>query len=1539
MNQRSIYKLFLTGVLLFPWHSLYMSMTQFGEAVAYIREIKNETPFDAELYAESAMGDLLDLQAKVVSGRIIRLRSNKVEGNPYVRVVEQDGIARLIADGKNPDDTACHFMIQQYVNDDGKTIIGLRSCYKKSFAGSTVVAWLGTGEVFCTDAVVNQENQLWAQWEMLADPDRPDTIWLKNAWTKSWLEVGNRFNREMFEADPLLKSKLKGDAQGKEWADPWIGMHSTPDGTLRVGTPVQLARATDAAAFKIEVVANPVYPENFKSLFGGLGFEIAAQGDHILLLGAKGNIFYINNSSKGWKLLSVRDTNNREVTPFKSIAIGEDQTTYAVNQNGICFTYDWRKARWIPDNSISLAMVACANAKNIWGITTNKKVVTRTGNTWKEMSDLPNGYPKQVSVGVDGTVWVVGDDGTLYLLRDAAWTIPNYSLKASSISVGDMDNIVILGADYAPQRLISSKDFQRWNPVSGTLASIAITSKAQVVALGGELSDDGLQVMKGDLFQDSEIEPANSFDMTPYRWTKRENGFKIAGNSSVDLQRLGFTVKTGSGIMPGLSLKRNPEVRGYSYEKPETDFVRGQVLKLGSLWGRGYAWLEKSLATPGKATLVFRASTKSEGDLQVVMGEKVGNECLYRIIFGGDGNKKSVVLKEGETVLENPVSVDRDPRAATLPGAYELYWVSIDNGLIMAGKGYPGSNIFMARRDAAPPVAPNGQSLVRNLGFSSFKSIDPVAIEVTEVVTMPALSFIPPGRIFIADPQSYPLKKSGTSKWLSNQWRTPGEGTFFSTIQGEGMVRVRLAIEEKDGIKEFNGYEILLSSDGPVVSQIRRHKDGKNTLVSENKLYGARFNAAQAMPFWISCNQGAISVGHGMIGENPFMVWEDQEEDMPVKYIGLTAINGQATVANVQLAPPVEIGFLDPQMSYDKQYDAFKMPTSVVVVEPVRLQMSQMGSSLRISEKSDNNSFAAGTAAGMGKSISYRFTLKTDGTAIYEQLDSGKETKQRLSTQVGAQVAQGTANVIAMMAPVFSLGGPIGIAAGLALGSGGIALAAKAGKMQAAVDYAKEKDTEYVFQEDFVKRSPTGSEVPPAMQQYLARANAELEKADLLSPETPDGFQALLKTYQNITLFANNAYVSGDDFVKRKLLDGIDQLLVYYVDQPIKMYNDLLNVIVAAYNNMYLFDKTNNDDISRRQQWALAMSDIATQLFTNANEEGVTFKGLYGLYLWFNQALPEEGRGYIEFEAKGLSDVMIALSPEAFTTMRNNDAELYELAIGAVSNRKIVIRSKNLAKTPIAVFNADDLRKDFVKNHPGSDIRKAPNGMATPREFSKYAINIHDGKVAFWHNAGDNDNIPLFEWQDPYPLLGVLSVGLSCWTTPVTFRNVRVYPSLLSDFVPADESVETDTISEEGTSEEETETTGEEDSVADEEEVVTDEENESSEGTASDDEEELTDESNQENIEVIEEPVEEEAPELEQEIFQSSGSSGVRTLIPFSAQDAQAKYLAQQQEKKAIAIAQNTVKKSVKKKVEEEESIETFDNAGLAMIAGGMRGR
>lgn len=1361
--------------------SFLSGMSDFGDAVAIVQEIRNETPFPIELFAESSMSQGLDLNASVVPGRIVRLRSKLLAGRPYVRASEIDGALRLVADGDNPNDTRTHFMLQQYRDDEGNASVGLRSCALSSIADSVVVGWQGTGEVYCTNAVIDRADQKWAHWKLYADPNNTARVWLQNSQTFGWLEVGSRFIREKFEADLLKKTKLKEEQTGKEWSDPWVSMSSTPDGTLRIGSPLHRARATSAAEFEIEIVADPSFPKNFQSVFDGLGFSIAAHAEHIVVLGGKGEPYYVTDESKGWQRMSMQNNANIAVAPFTSIAIGEDKTTFAVNFEGLIYKYDWNSSRWIQDSQEEFRMISCSKEDLVWAIGKNKKLYRRMSGRWEQFSDLPNTKPKQVSVGVDGSVWVVGEDQVLYSLEKDSWIVPNYSIKAIAISVADKNNIVALSPDYTPMRALPGKGYEQWTPVNSKFVAIAMTTKSEIVGLGGEVVDSGLKVVKGNLYQDSEIESANSFDMKPYRWPIREDGFMINGSSSMSLGQLGFSVKTGSGTSPGLSFKRTPEIRGYSYMKPDNDFMRGTLLSLGSLHGRGYAWLEKSLTTAGRATLVFRARTKAEGDLQVVMGERVGNECLYRVIFGGDGNTTSVVLKEGESVLENPVSTKYDPRAATLPGAFELFWVSIDNGFIMAGKGLPGENIFMARRDANPPEESNGRSLVRNLGFSSFKSIDPVAVEITEVVTMPPISFIPPMRTFVNDPKVYVLKQSGESEWLEHKLRTPGEGSLYFTIKGNGTIRIRFAVKPIDDINQFNGYEVVLSSQGPIISQIRRIKDGKNTLVSENKKYGITFNAARPLPFWVSCNQGTIAVGHGSPGSNPFMVWDDYEEEMPVKNIGIASLEGTNEIASVQLAPPVDIDFIDPKQSYQKKYDEFKMPTSIIVVEPIRLQMQQMGSGLKVIDRLDNMSYNVGIAPGAGKTIPYRFTLNTDGSASYEQLNAGKETKQRLAMQKGAMVATGVANLIAMMAPGFSLGGPIGIAAGLALGAGGLAIGKKGFAMQAAVDYANMRDTEYVFQEDFVKRSPTGSEITPMMEQYKMRAYMEIEKTDLLDPSSLEGYQALMKAYQNIILYANNAYVADDMVIKEKLFQGLDQLMVYSGDKPLVIYNDLLNLFVSGYNNMYLIDKNSSIDMARRQQWALTISNLASELFRNANEEGVTFKGLFGLYLWFDKLLPADGRGYIEFEAKGLSDIMVAFSPEAFINMRTSNTELYELGFGVAGNMKFVIRNKSLAKTPIVVKTAAELKKTYLKTRPGFKGRKVPNMMATPQGFTKYAINIHDGLIAIWHNQPYEDQVPMFEWQDPYPLLGISSFGLSCWATPVTFRNVKIYPSLFAE--------------------------------------------------------------------------------------------------------------------------------------------------------------
>lgn len=1361
------------------------SITDFGDAVAILQEINNETPFDCEFYSDTPLSDQVSLAGQVVSGRIIRLRSARFESRPYLRAVYAEGLLRLVADGDNPDDPAAHFMLQQYVRDDGSSRLGIRTCLPFHTGQGVLVGWMGTGEVYFINTIINNDDQKWSQWNLLTDPGRAERIWLQNMWTNGYLEAGPRFDQTRVEGDIHAASKMQGDGEGKEWCDPWLDMASMPDGVMRIGTPLRAAQPTAASELEIEIVADPEFPEVFKPLAGGLGFCVSAQGDHTCIIGGKGEAYYIGVNDKKWMPLSKFQGSEKKnrVGGLKVVSIGQDKTLYALNQQGQLFAYSWPQGTWLAQGTQTFDCISVANSKNIWGITTDKKILQKTDSGWNEVLALPNGYPTVISVGIDGTVWLVSSDQKLYTWYENFWLDPSSSLEAISVSVGDANNVAILSPLYEPKRLIPGKDLQNWQSINAVFSSLAITSQGRVVALSGAVSDDGLQVLQGNLIQDSDIEPKNSFDPTPYRWPKRINGARIPASSSMDLARLGFTTKTGAGKFNGIVFKRNPEIRGYSYMKPEIDFVRGTYLSLGSMWGRGYAWLEKSFSTPGSATLVFRARTKAEGDLHVVFGEKVGNECLYRVIIGGDGNKVSTVLKAGETQVENPVTVDRDPRAATLPGAYELYWVSIDNGLIMAGRGFPGQNVFMARRDAHPPVTKNGVSLVRNVGFSSFKSIDPIAVEITEVVTMPALTFKTPGRVLTMDEATYTLKKSDASTWTPHQFRTPGEGGVIFYLQGQGKVRIRLGDDAKDAINQFNGYEVILSSQGPVLSQIRRNQVGKNTLVFENKLYGTPFNNSQPTAYWMSCNKGQVTVGYGAYGENAFMVWEDPNPLRDLKRVGFTCVEGQATITGVNLAPPLELGFADPQVSYQKQYDQFKMPTSLIVVEPIRLQMTQVGSSLRLINKLTNKSYAVGAAAGVGKTIPYRLSVLTDGSATYEQLNAGTETKQRIATMAGAMVLQGTANLIAMMAPGFALGGPIGIGVGLALGAGGIAAGVGAGKLQSSIEYAKTKDTEYVFTEDYKLPTPTGTNITSTMQQNKIRAQAELDKADLLSPETPDGFLALVKAYQNVVLYARNAFVADDEFIKAKVFSGLDQLAAYYQDKPLSMYNDLLNLFISAYNNMYLIDPLNPEDLARRQAWSLAMTDISTQLFAQANAKGITVQGLYGQYLWFNQPLPEEGRGLLTFEAKGLSDIMIAFSPEPFTNARNSDSELYELAIGAVDNTKTLIRDKSLAKSPMIVFTAEELRKSYLASHPGS--KNIQNGMATPREFSTYAINIHDGRIAFWQN--DEGDIPLFEWQDPYPLPGVTTVGLSCWNTAVTFRNVQVAPSLLSESAPRPE--------------------------------------------------------------------------------------------------------------------------------------------------------
>lgn len=190
----------------------------------------------------------------------------------------------------------------------------------------------------------------------------------------------------------------------------------------------------------------------------------------------------------------------------------------------------------------------------------------------------------------------------------------------------------------------------------------------------------------------------------------------------IEIVKLGLPGKLGRGETLTVNMpvhKKDPKVSGFAKDEVP-NFSIANVVTLSPLLSKGVAWLEESLKTPGKAGIFFRAKCKDNGDIQVCLGTGMTLDYNYKIVIGGGNNTSTYILKKefpgGVAVEKKMTEVYKadNPLAGAVPGQYIPYWVSIDNGLLVLGRGVNiGDNIILVWRDI------DVRDFVNRVGFSS----------------------------------------------------------------------------------------------------------------------------------------------------------------------------------------------------------------------------------------------------------------------------------------------------------------------------------------------------------------------------------------------------------------------------------------------------------------------------------------------------------------------------------------------------------------------------------------------------------------------------------------------------------------------------------------------------------------------------------------------------------------------------------------------------------------------------------------------------
>ena len=310
-------------------------------------------------------------------------------------------------------------------------------------------------------------------------------------------------------------------------------------------------------------------------------------------------------------------------------------------------------------------------------------------------------------------------------------------------------------------------------------------------------------------------------------------------------------------------------------------FSQSQILKLKPMYSKGIAWLDESLNTPNEATVSFRA--KADQEIQIVFANKEKydqNNYTWKIIIGGWNNKKAAIVKDNKIVSE--IDINQNFKAAARAGRFPLFWISIYNGFIIVGEGFPGENIFLSWRDPNPPTR------IERLGFSTHNK----EVSYTEVQVLPPIITLPPAIQYYTFDKSITKGKVNIKDcWLDKPLRVPNIGGISFQAAPTKTDNIHIAFGKKSAtIRNQIAYEFIVGTN-----YITLLKQGK--IVNSMKSPTTIKPNGQEHAYWASINNGSLILGYDQAGKNPLLIWNDPKPLTEIENIGLrtSAANPKVT--------------------------------------------------------------------------------------------------------------------------------------------------------------------------------------------------------------------------------------------------------------------------------------------------------------------------------------------------------------------------------------------------------------------------------------------------------------------------------------------------------------------------------------------------------------------------------------------------------------------------------------------------------------------
>jgi hypothetical protein len=944
--------------------------------------------------------------------------------------------------------------------------------------------------------------------------------------------------------------------------------------------------------------------------------------------------------------------------------------------------------------------------------------------------------------------WVTQDSGTSAVA--AGWPAGR-DVKIKFIVNGDKANEItietkekkdlILSPNQGPYAQMLSQAYAK-HPAAEFKKKLEMLSNRQKTFSGLKQSDIGRTGYEGNVFE-------------PNQWSKIaiETVVELAEDDETEAPIIIEASPTQDGVISKdvkLGIQLSPEFRGFGKEIVQ-DYGPGKIISIDPLNSDGFVWFDQKLQSAWMGTIVFRALAK-EGDVQICFSDAVAPRTAYRVVFGAAENTKTVIYKNDKPIQE--ISAEQNEDARITPGMVERFWVSLNNGTMIIGKGDPGTHIIMAYQDYTP--ADNIKLFGFSTGKSNIKYTDVQLINSPIVVVAPKASYI-------KDTKSIQLGTIQSPAWSSLPLSPSDAGTVVFQASGSEDATLILANDKNEG------YAISFGSDGNKFTKIMQLQDNVELCKIDTAFVPlAKLDAGKPNKFWVSFYRGFMILGNGDVGKNSFCMYIDSDAPTGVSKIGFA---GKSAIQNLEIWPTLALSFDQDVSKYIKQKQIAIIQGRVDIIVPFNYRIIQKGPSVVFRDNITGMTMPVAGTPDPGLDYHFKLDIASNGLPSLIAGQNAK-TPEKIALEVSVKVVETAKDLAFSLSQQMAYGtGPeffssvAAIAGSAAAGAVGATLAAAQSAIQSKIDEMQVLANRQVYierVESAAKGTSTVSEEAKKDRQgfddKIKAIFSALPKA-IAKLDPPMQIDYTTKLWSDALRLITDAYVLEDQGTKKSVISGLSDLYnsvksLGLSDASFPTYTRMIDILIMAYKNVYLTDTGDLIGEQNRNNWYLWINNLAKEIFNSEFiKKGIDIN-FKGEYIWFPVPLPTPGQGSVVFEVKAYSDIFICFSENA---VQQSDMleKVYEVVIGMNQNKYTVIHRKFLGDSIV----------EF-------DHKKISDLSPEPMDFKKYWINVDNGIIS--GGIGDLGTNKLWEYKDPYPATLVKWVGLSNWNTINTFRNIKI---------------------------------------------------------------------------------------------------------------------------------------------------------------------